>query len=113
VVLVLLYGGDSCIFCLVAKQVAKVVESSTKLKGLKMSMKLVPSTTKASIKWFVYAGEEKIRYNKTMRGAWGYDVTCSCGWETKTGGGVRSWIEEEIYAHKRFDHGYQWKEENK
>ena len=73
-------------------------------------MKLVPSTTKASIKWFVYAGEEKIRYNKTMRGSWGYDVTCSCGWETKTGGGVRSWIEEEIYAHKRFDHGYEWQE---
>ena len=74
-----------------------------------MSTKLVPTTTKANIKWFVYSAGEKIRRNATMRGSWdGWDATCSCGWETKTGGGVRSWIEQEVYSHKRFDHGYEW-----
>jgi len=73
-----------------------------------MSTKLVPTTTKANIKWFVYAGNEKIRYNKTMRGVWGYDATCSCGWESKTGGAIRSSVEAEVYAHKRFDHEYEW-----
>lgn len=50
--------------------------------------------------WYVYAGAEKIRHTASMRGAWGYDVTCSCGWETRTGGAVRSYIEAEVWLHK-------------
>jgi len=73
-----------------------------------MTMKLVPSNEKVTIQWFVYAGDEKIRHNATMRGAWGYDVTCSCGWETKTGGGVRSWLRHEVELHKFYSHDYVW-----
>lgn len=52
------------------------------------------------ITWWVWAGSEKIRRTAKMRGTWGYDVTCSCGWETRTGGAVRSYIESEVYLHK-------------
>jgi hypothetical protein len=51
-------------------------------------------------RWFVYAGREKIRHTATMRGQWGYDVECSCGWKTRTGGGVRSYVEDELFAHR-------------
>jgi hypothetical protein len=71
-------------------------------------MKLVATDTKVTIKWFVYAGEEKIAHNSTMRGTWGFDATCSCGWESNTGGGVRSWVKDLVDKHKRFDHNYTW-----
>ena len=71
-------------------------------------MKLVATDTKVTVKWFVYAGEEKIRYTSTMRGRWGYDAECSCGYETKTGGGVRTWVASLMEDHKRFEHNYTW-----
>jgi hypothetical protein len=71
-------------------------------------MKLVATDAKVQIKWFVYAGNEKIRYTSTMRGTWGYDAECSCGYTTKTGGGVRSYVEDLIESHKRFEHNYTW-----
>jgi hypothetical protein len=49
-------------------------------------MQFVPTTEKIQIKWFVYAGGEKIARVSTMRGRWDWDASCSCGWETKTGG---------------------------
>jgi len=57
------------------------------------------------IQWWAYAwnhdGEvHKIRRSHTMRGEWGYDVVCSCGWETRTGGAIRSYIEREVRIHK-------------
>jgi hypothetical protein len=69
-------------------------------------MKLVATDTKVTIKWFVYAGTEKIRYNATMRGTWGYDAECSCGWTTKTGGAIKRCVLEEVYYHKIMDHNY-------
>lgn len=53
------------------------------------------------MRWFVYAGGERIPRTSTMRGAWGHDVVCSCGWETKTGGATKSYIDGEIWHHKR------------
>jgi hypothetical protein len=64
------------------------------------------TTTDHKIRWFVYAGGfgaplVKIPHTSTMRGTWaGYDVECSCGWESRTGGAVRSYIKREIWAHK-------------
>lgn len=55
------------------------------------------------IKWFVYAGTEKIRHTSTMRGLWGYDVECSCGWVTKTGGATKSYIKDQVWFHKLED----------
>ena len=59
-------------------------------------------------RWFVYAGPsggpfEKIPHNSKMRGSWaGYDVTCSCGWESCTGGAIRSYVADKLDDH-RFD----------
>jgi hypothetical protein len=55
---------------------------------------------KHRIAWFVYAGREKIRKTSTMRGQWGYDVECSCGWESHTGGATRGWIDQIVWEHK-------------
>ena len=57
------------------------------------------------ITWWVWAGSEKIRRTASMRGTWGYDATCSCGWETHTGGAIRSYIESEIRLHRLFEDG--------
>lgn len=56
--------------------------------------------TEHKIKWFVYAGGEKIPRKASMRGQWGYDVECSCGWQTRTGGAVKRYVAEEVYWHK-------------
>jgi hypothetical protein len=61
---------------------------------------------KVTIQWFVYAGDEKIRFNSSMRGSWGFDVVCSCGWESKTGGAVRRSVAEMVQQHKRNEHNY-------
>ena len=74
-------------------------------KGLKM--KLVATTEKVQIKWFVYAGNDKIPHTSAHAGDWGYDVECSCGWKTRTGGATRTYVTEEVIWHKRFDHGYK------
>jgi hypothetical protein len=70
-------------------------------------MKLKASKDKAVIKWFVVLSDgSKIRNAKGfINNAW--DVKCSCGWETKTGGAIRSCIAEEVFNHKRFAHNYE------
>jgi hypothetical protein len=52
------------------------------------------------VTWWVYAGTERIRRTATMRGLWAYDVTCSCGWDSKTGGCVRSYMTQAVADHK-------------
>jgi hypothetical protein len=52
------------------------------------------------ITWWVWAGGEKIRRTSSMRGFWGYDASCSCGWKTKTGGAVRRYVQDEVDFHK-------------
>lgn len=52
------------------------------------------------ISWFVYAGLEKVRRTSGMRGMWGYDVECECGWKTATGGGTKRWLEDMVWDHK-------------
>jgi hypothetical protein len=69
-------------------------------------MQFVPTTEKIKIKWFVYAGGEKIARVSTMRGRWDWDASCSCGWETKTGGGVYSWVKDLVETHKIQEHNY-------
>jgi predicted DNA-binding transcriptional regulator AlpA len=56
--------------------------------------------------WWVYPEPgntdraTRIRHQKTMRGRWGYDVTCSCGWDSKTGGGLRRYVAEKLEDHR-------------
>ena len=52
------------------------------------------------IRWYVYAGSELIPHTASMRGQWGYEAVCSCGWRSMTGGAVRSYIQREIQDHK-------------
>ena len=60
-----------------------------------------PETLRAHrARWFVYAGAERIPHNAGMRGLWGYDVDCSCGWRTRTGGGTRRAVAEELWFHR-------------
>ncbi|CAB4178030.1 hypothetical protein UFOVP1462_25 [uncultured Caudovirales phage] len=81
-------------------------ERDKRTEGKKM--KLVETDQKVTIKWFVYAGNEKIAHSANQRGNWGYDVECSCGWKTSTGGATRSYIKEEVQFHKYTDHNYKW-----
>lgn len=53
------------------------------------------------VRWYVWAGNEKIRHTRQMAGTWGYDVQCTCGFATHTGGGTRSWVQKLVDAHKR------------
>jgi hypothetical protein len=63
---------------------------------------MAPTTDRHRIRWYVYAGRERIRHTATMRGQWAYDAECiDCGWDTRTGGAIRSYIENRIWEHKR------------
>jgi hypothetical protein len=52
------------------------------------------------ISWWVWAGGEKMRHTANMRGLWGWDASCSCGWKTATGGAVKSYVDGEVWFHK-------------
>ena len=71
-------------------------------------MKLVPTTEKISIQWFAVLHDgSKMRNNKGfVHNAW--DVTCSCGWESKTGGAIKACVQREVEAHKWDAHDYAY-----
>lgn len=58
------------------------------------------------IRWYVRvtpceeAPDGYLRHTAHMRGQWGYDVRCSCGWDSKTGGAVRSFVRRLIEEHR-------------
>ncbi len=53
------------------------------------------------MRWFVKLGDEMIPHTASMRGHWpGWDVKCSCGWESRTGGATKTAIREAIWLHK-------------
>lgn len=65
------------------------------------------SPTPHRIRWYVYAGgfgsplSERIPKTASMRGTWaGYDATCSCGWDSRSGGALRREIERQIADHR-------------
>jgi hypothetical protein len=69
------------------------------------SLLINPETLKAHrATWFVWAGGVKMRRTAKMMGSWGYDVTCSCGWESRTGGATRTCVEDALFDHR---HGAQ------
>jgi len=67
------------------------------------------STSKAHrITWYVWAsngyGESvKMRHTAKMRGTWGWDAECSCGWASKTGGATKGSVEQYVWQHKHTD----------
>jgi len=50
--------------------------------------------------WFVWAGGVRMRRTSKMMGTWGHDVTCSCGWDSKTGGATRLSVEDALFDHR-------------
>ncbi len=73
-------------------------------------MQITPNeetTVQHKMSWYVHAGGEVVPRQATMRGTWGYEAKCSCGWETHTGGGTPGAIKRMIADH-RFDvaHGF-------
>ena len=72
------------------------------MSGYCLNYLITPETKAAhKAKWFAYAGGERIPAQSTMRGTWGWDVVCSCGqFDSKTGGGVRSYVEEKLFDHR-------------
>jgi hypothetical protein len=71
-------------------------------------MKLVPTTDKVVIQWFAVLHDgTKLRNNKGfIHNAW--DVTCSCGWESKTGGAIKSYVKDLAENHKWDAHNYTY-----
>lgn len=57
------------------------------------------------IRWYVKSGDEFIPKTKTMRGQWGHDAKCSCGWESRTGGATAAAVQREVKSHKRHPEG--------
>jgi hypothetical protein len=69
------------------------------------------SATQHRIRHYVYgiAGDRStlMPRESQMRGAWPCEAKCSCGWETRTGGAIRSAIEREVWDHKwDVEHGF-------
>jgi hypothetical protein len=58
------------------------------------------TATEHRISWFAYADGKRIPRTASMRGTWGYDVTCSCGWDSRTGGATKSYLTAEVQLHK-------------
>ena len=80
----------------------------TRTDRKRLKVKLKAAGEKVSIKWFVWSQDVKMPYESSMRGTWGWDATCSCGWQTRTGGAVRSSVLENVRDHKRYEHGYEY-----
>jgi len=53
-----------------------------------------------AIRWFVRAGDEMIPRQASMRGTWGYDAKCTCGWSSGVGGGVETYVASLVEEHK-------------
>ena len=72
-------------------------------------MKLIPTTEKVQIQWFAILHDgSKMRNNKGFQhNAW--DVKCSCGCESRTGGAIKACVVREVEAHKYTAHDYTWK----
>jgi len=75
----------------------------------------VDGPVKPRIRWYVWVrtydghrptGSERIPHEATMRGSWlGWDVECSCGWGSHTGGAIKARVEEARADHLYFEHG--------
>jgi hypothetical protein len=58
--------------------------------------------TQHRMKWYAWAGGERMRHTATMRGQWGWDAECSCGWKSRTGGAVKSYVDDLVWEHRFF-----------
>jgi hypothetical protein len=58
------------------------------------------------ITWYVWASNAdgdraKLRHTASMRGRWtGWDATCKCGWQSRTGGAIKASVQRDVWDHK-------------
>ena len=72
------------------------------------TVKLVATDTKIHIKWFaVDTNGNKFSNSKGFISS-GWDASCSCGWESRTGGAIKPYVTSEVEAHKVIAHNYTW-----
>jgi hypothetical protein len=73
------------------------------------------SAVEHKIRWFVTPdGSTWLPRESGMRGTWGYDAECSCGWKSRTGGAVERFVRERVREHKwDVANGYWKPEENR
>ena len=62
---------------------------------------MTTTTTTHRIRWFAVADGQRFPRTHIMRGQWGYDAVCSCGWDSRTGGALRRYVEDAVADHKR------------
>jgi hypothetical protein len=60
--------------------------------------------TPHKIKWFVVVNGQRAPRVSTMRGQWAYDATCSCGWDSRTGGALLRYVRDQVWLHKTLAH---------
>lgn len=63
---------------------------------------MAAETTTHRVRWFgILPDGERVPRTRYMNGRdWGWDVECSCGWVTRTGGAIQERIREEIADHR-------------
>ena len=71
-------------------------------------MRLIATDQKVTIQWFWVAADGSKHRNNVgfIHNAW--DVKCSCGWESKTGGAIKAAIKRDVEMHKIMEHHYKW-----
>ena len=64
------------------------------------------TTTKPRVRWFVRpdGSDEWLPRQASMRGAWGNDAKCSCGWESRTGGATLTAVRRMVSDHFAIAH---------
>lgn len=61
--------------------------------------------TAPKIQWYVIPdGGKRMPHTTNMRGRWGWDATCSCGWDSRTGGATKRSVKRAVADHL-LDHG--------
>jgi len=61
------------------------------------------TTTTHRITWWGVepTDRSRVRRNQHMNGGdWGWDATCTCGWDSRTGGALQERIREAIADHR-------------
>ena len=62
--------------------------------------------TRPKVRWFVWAGSQRIPHTSKMAGSWGWDAECECGWYSGTGGATRQSVQTDIDFHRMSVHGW-------
>jgi len=53
------------------------------------------------IRWFFYVDGVRYPHSASLRGrVLGWDATCSCGWDSRTGGAIKASVRRDVDWHK-------------